>query len=151
MDFCIPEAYSDLAAGTLNICEIECVPQSTLCAAVEIHSVSGNPSAATLSIAWQLAPLLVSGPHSINSEASSALRTWQVVLASTPGIGHIILDGDWPANVLPALPLTAQLAAVRRIWIPPIRSQARIALTAAFTGGSAPSIKYSVAYHQVIP
>lgn len=152
----LPEAYQQWSAGVTNVADIECVPWGILVATVHVHHVIGSPTAASLACKWQIAPLHVTnaantGPHSIGSEASSAMRAWQDVQAADANVGWLLQDpGDWPATLAGNV-VAAPFSIVRAIRVPPLSSFVRIVLTAAFTGGTTPYFIGSVAYQHVVP
>lgn len=110
---------------------------------VQIELLSGSPSTATLAAKFQLAPIEYDG-HNMNYDSTSGRqRPWYDVTAADGYTGHLLLDGAWPTDL--AASFSAYRTVSRRILVPPSNRLVRLALTPAFTGGTSPEFRVTVA------
>jgi len=134
---------ASLAAGTVYTNDIEFDAGETPIFDVAIEAVSGAPSAASISVKFQIAQIAFNG-FNIGTETNVMPLTWQDVVAGDGFTGHLLLDGAWPASLADQT-LAAKRVVSRSIKIPALARIVRLAITTVFTGGTAPRFKVTCA------
>jgi hypothetical protein len=118
-------------------------PGTVLNCTFATEAVSGAPATISVTPSFQIAPLVHTGLN-INSETSGLLKPYTTVSSSGDVFKVCLPDGDWK---------TLSNAAggekdFRRLIVPSFYTIARIQITVAFDGGSAP---YVNVYFAVCP
>ncbi len=133
-----------LTAGTFETPEIEIEAlDRQVMFDVLIESVNGTPSTATLSAKYQLAPINYNGNNMDYDPTSGVQRPWIDVVAADGYTGHLLVDGAWPADL--AASYSTHRSVSRRLIVPPLNRLVRLSLTAAFTGGTTPNFRVTIA------
>lgn len=124
--------------------EVEIEPGTSSIWDVLIESVNGSPSAASLACKFQVAPIEYNG-YNMNYDPTSGVQIpWIDVAAGDGYLGHLLQDGAWPTSLADQT-LSAHRLVSRRLIVPAIGRLVRLALTPAFTGGTSPNFRVSVA------
>jgi len=129
--------------------EIEGNPGDIIEFGVQVDSVQGAPTAASLTAKIQLAPIQFASLD-FDAVSNSIGRTWYDV--TTGGsLANLLLDGDFPSPIVDqTIGNRTAPPIVRRVRLTGQLTLARLLVTATFTGGTSPKFVHSVFYNQIV-
>jgi len=127
--------------AALNTNEIEADYGDIVSCDVHVQALTGAPTTASLTIAFQVGPIEYKG-YNMNWEPSGDLVPWQTVVAADGYLGQLLLDGAWPTTLDQTK--TYPILVNRRLLVPPMGRLVRVVLTPTFSGGTTPGFTCSV-------
>lgn len=110
---------------------------------VNVESLTGTPTSASLSAVLQIGPQQYSA-YNLDWQTSGDQRKWTDVNMSNTGLKHMLIDGDWDSPLADQTITSTGKQHIRRFHLAaPVLF--RLALTTSFVGGSSPAFNVSVA------
>ncbi len=131
----VPSAFSSS--------EIMVEPGEILSVSVMVESVSGAPTTASLAAKLQVAPIEYKGYSWNTDSVSGTQRPWIDVAVGDTYLGHLLIDGAFPAS-LADQNITTPRIVTRRFKVPPLAQIVRVVLTPTFSGGTSPEFRVTI-------